>query len=113
MKHISILLLGILLWANTAFAVPTHKISQEERKSLPWWDKDRPVREEVAVNPWWDKNKPIRPLVAERPWWDKNRIVRPPSPIEAERSEKYANNRGKQKTTNSVRMSLKMNKLDE
>jgi hypothetical protein len=97
MKQVSILLLCILLWANVAFAVQTHQISQEERKSLPWWD----------------KSKPVRPAVAERPWWDKERIVRPPSPIDAERSEKYANNRGKQKTTNSVRMSIKLDKLED
>ncbi|MDD5258684.1 MAG: hypothetical protein PHD29_01805 [bacterium] len=113
MKQVSILLLCILLWANVAFAVQTHQISQEERKSLPWWDKDRPVREEAVANPWWDKSKPVRPAVAERPWWDKERIVRPPSPIDAERSEKYANNRGKQKTTNSVKMSIKLDKLED
>ncbi len=113
MKYIGILILCMFLWINVAFAVQTHAITQEERQSLPWWDKERPVREASIANPWWDQNKPVRPAVAERPWWDKNRIVRPPSPIEAERSEKYANNRGKQKTTDSVRLSLKMDKMEE
>ncbi|MDD5491592.1 MAG: hypothetical protein PHV60_02790 [bacterium] len=113
MKYVTILLLSMLLWANTAFAVQTHQITREERQSLPWWDKERPVREETVANPWWDKNKPVRPIVAQRPWWDKDRIVRPPSPIEAERSEKYANNRGKQKTSDNVRLSIKLDKYED
>ncbi|MDD5131951.1 MAG: hypothetical protein PHH44_04740 [bacterium] len=113
MKYVTILLLSMLLWVNMAFAVQTHAITQEERQSLPWWDKERPIREEAVANPWWDKNKPVRPAVAERPWWDKNRIVRPPSPIDAERSEQYANNRGRQKTTNNVKLSIKMNTMKD
>jgi hypothetical protein len=113
MKYVTILLLSMLLWANTAFAVQTHQITREERQAMPWWDKERPVREEAAANPWWDKNKPVRPVVAERPWWDKNRVVRPPSPIDAERSERYANSRGQQKTTDNVKLSMKLNTMGD
>jgi hypothetical protein len=113
MKYVCAVILCLLMWVNVAWAVQTHKISPEERQSLPWWGNERPVREAAVVDPWWDKNKPVRPAVVERPWWDKNRIVRPPSPMEAERSARYANNRGRQKTSDNVKLSMKLDKMED
>jgi len=113
MKYVCAVIVCLCVWVNLALAVQTHNISPEERQSLPWWGNERPVRSDVVVNPWWDQNKPVRPAVVERPWWDKNRIVRPPSPMEAERSEKYANYRGRQKTSDNVKLSMKMDKMED
>ncbi len=113
MKYMCAFIVFLFMWVNLAWAVQTHKISPDERQSLPWWSNERPIRTEVVANPWWDKNKPVRPAVVERPWWDKNRIVRPPSAIEAERANKYANYRGKQKTSDNVKLAIKLDKMDD